>query len=96
MLNPIGDSPYATIPGTNVRIPEGELAEHSVFKMYTREQFVLSSQRRAAGWYEVINAAVVEARKTGGDVAQAEIDAVSKMMEEDYDTPATAREAAQE
>ena len=63
--------------------------------MYTREQFVLSSQKRAAGWYEVINAAVIEAREKGKNVSQAELDAVSQMMEEDYGTPAT-REAAQE
>lgn len=94
-VNMYGDSPYDTIPGTNVRIPEGELAEHSVFKMYTREQFVISSQRRSTGWYEVINAAVLEAREAGGNVALAEVEAVSKMMEEDYGTPAT-QEAAQE
>ena len=90
-----GDAPYATIPGTDIRIPEGEMAEHSVFKTYTREQFIMSSQKRAAGWYEVINAAVVEARNKGKNVAQAEMDAVSKMMEEDYGTPA-AQEDAQE
>lgn len=89
-----GDSPYATIPGTNVRIPEGELAEHPVFKNYTREQFVLSSQRRGAGWYEVINAAVVEAMEQSKSVAQAELDAVNKMMEEDYGTSSAAPTAS--
>ena len=85
----LGDSPYATIPGTDIRIPEGELAEHSVFKDYTREQFIMSAQKRGAGWYGFINVAVVEARENNKNVTQAELDAVRQMMEEDYGAAAT-------
>ena len=91
MADDAGDSPYKTIPGTNIKMPEvGE--PHEVFRRYTPEQFALSSQRRGARWYEEINMAVLKAfeeqrRKINHKdplTRQAELDAVMRMMEEDF------------
>lgn len=82
-----GNSPYLTITGTDVRIPAVGTPEYAQYRRYTDAQYLESAKKRAAGWYEVMNAAVVAARERYDDVNLAEFRAVMQMMEEDHGIP---------
>jgi kinesin family member 2/24 len=98
-----GESPLNTIPGTNIEWPKEGAPDHEMFRRYTRSQFAMCWQRRNARWYDEINAAVVEAREKnkdkdvprGGEIeTQAEWEAITRMMEEEFGTGETAAEAS--
>ncbi|GJE94690.1 kinesin motor domain-containing protein [Phanerochaete sordida] len=86
-----GDTPYATVPGTSIRMPEEGSPEHSMFARWTNEQFLAAAARHGPHWHERLNAAVYTARQQKKNTERAELDACYKMMEEEYgtaDTPA--------
>lgn len=81
-----GDTPYATVPGTSIRMPEEGTPEHRVFSRWTNEQFAAAAQRRGPHWFEVLNTAAAEAHRQKKDIDRAELEAVFKMMEEEFPT----------
>ncbi|EKM53632.1 uncharacterized protein PHACADRAFT_186255 [Phanerochaete carnosa HHB-10118-sp] len=83
-LDAYGTTPYTTVPGTSVRMPEAGSPEHSLFSRWTNEQFLAAAQRRGPHWFEELNAAVIKAREEKRSTDRAELDTLFRMMEEEY------------